>query len=310
MTQRTLEQPAVQDAAGTRSATLAGIGAILFWSTSGLTYATGTRTIGILPYLCLTSALAVLTIVVLKLFQRQSLLQLVTLPRRIILAGLFGIVLYSLLFNAALGLADERFIAQVTLLNYLWPLWMVLLSMRLLGHASGAGYALIGCVLGFIGVALAGIEQLQASPPTTWWPHAMTFAAGFLWALYSVLLRRWRISPEQGGSTLQFFIAAIVAGAIAAARGDWADVGPIDATGAFLILFGGIAPVGLAYYWWEIGVKRGNVHLLAVLAYFIPIVSAALIALVFRQSMSPWLIPGACLIALGAWLGRRAVPAD
>ena len=74
----------------------------------------------------------------------------------------------------------------------------------------------------------------------------------------------------------------------------------------FWILFGGIGPVGLAYHWWEIGVKRGNVHLLSLLAYFIPVGSSILIGLFFRESLGRGLLPGALLITAGAWLAGRS----
>jgi drug/metabolite transporter (DMT)-like permease len=53
-------------------------------------------------------------------------------------------------------------------------------------------------------------------------------------------------------------------------------------------------------------VKRGSVHLIALLAFFVPIVSAVLVGLLFREAMSPGLIPGAAMIAAAAFLGRRA----
>jgi drug/metabolite transporter (DMT)-like permease len=74
----------------------------------------------------------------------------------------------------------------------------------------------------------------------------------------------------------------------------------------FWILFIGIGPIGLAYHWWELGIKRGNVHLIAVLSYFIPVGSALLIGLLFREALNPALVPGALLITVGAWLGKRA----
>lgn len=45
--------------------------------------------------------------------------------------------------------------------------------------------------------------------------------------------------------------------------------------------------MGLAYHWWEIGVKRGNVPLISTLAYFIPVGSTLLIGLLFREAMGP-----------------------
>ena len=64
--------------------------------------------------------------------------------------------------------------------------------------------------------------------------------------------------------------------------------------------------MGLAYHFWEIGVKSGNVRLIGQLAYFIPIGSSLLISLFFSSALSPALGIGAALIATGAWIARRA----
>jgi len=89
-------------------------------------------------------------------------------------------------------------------------------------------------------------------------------------------------------------------------RNEWNHMPPIGADALFWVLFGGIGPVGLAYHFWEIGMKRGNVPLISTLAYFIPIGSTLLIALLFRESMGPGLIPGSIFIAAGAWLANRS----
>ncbi len=56
--------------------------------------------------------------------------------------------------------------------------------------------------------------------------------------------------------------------------------------------------------------KRGTVGLISLLAYFIPVGSSLLIGLFFRESMYPGLIPGAVLIAAGAWIVQRALKKD
>ena len=69
----------------------------------------------------------------------------------------------------------------------------------------------------------------------------------------------------------------------------------------------GIITIGMGYYLWDIGLQRAAtpVHLIAVLSYFIPIVSVILIGLVLREAMTAFLIPGAALIVLGAAIARK-----
>ncbi|HEX2973098.1 MAG TPA: EamA family transporter, partial [Tepidisphaeraceae bacterium] len=224
-------------------------------------------------------------------------------PGRVMVAGFFGVAVYSVLLVWAMGIAQERDLGAVLLLNYLWPIWMVLLGMSLLPGRTRVGWVVDGALLGFAGVAMGTLGV--GHRPVSLLPHAMALAGSFLWALYSVLLRRWKIPAEQGGSTFHFMVCALLAGGLAWKRGAWQGAGVLDAWSVGWILFGGIGPIGLAYYGWEIGVKRASVHLIALLAYFIPIGSAVLIGLFFHAAMSPRLILGAAMIAIGAWLGHR-----
>ena len=287
-------------------ATLAGVGAIGLWCFSGVCYAVGSRAVGAMAYLALASAVGVLTIVILRVLRGGKPSELFRLPGRVMLAGFFGVAVYSVLLGGAMGMAEKRDLGHVMLLNYLWPIWILLLSLMMLDIRVSVWLVLIGALLGFGGVILAtGIGSLRHRPASLW-PHGMALLAGLLWAMYSVLLKKWEIPLERGGSTFHFTICAILSAAIGVGNGEWPGIHQFNAWAIFWVLLAGIGPVGLAYYWWEIGIKRGNVHLIALLAYFIPIASTALIGLFFHEAMTPALLPGAGMIAAGAYLGHRA----
>src|SRR5689334_3788757 len=85
--------PARGTASGTSRGTAAGIGAIVLWSFSGVCYSSGARAVGAMPYLCLTCAVGVLTIILLRLLRGRSALDLLRVPPRVALAGFFGVAL-------------------------------------------------------------------------------------------------------------------------------------------------------------------------------------------------------------------------
>jgi len=263
-----------------------------------------------MAYLTLMTATGVITTVVLQCLRGRPFADLFRLPVRVMAAGFWGVAVYTLILALAFGIAPDRDVGQVNLLNYLWPVWIVLLSavlirdeqMRMLPTAAGI-------LLGFAGIVVArGPAELLRSPENPL-PLLLALLGGFLWALYSVLLRRWRIPAELGGTAFHFTLCALMAAAVAASRGEWRNLPPVGAEALFWILFGGIGPVGLAYTWWEIGVKRGHVPLIGTLACFIPIGSTLLIGIFFRETLGTGLLFGAALIAAGAWLaGRRGAP--
>jgi len=73
-------------------------------------------------------------------------------PARVWLLGIGGLFGYHALYFAALQLAPP---AEANLVNYLWPLLIVLLSAPLAGERLGWPH-LLGALLGFAGVLLLG----------------------------------------------------------------------------------------------------------------------------------------------------------
>ena len=289
-----------------KRATLAAAGSILLWCASGVCFARGARLLGPMAYLTLMTATGVITVVLLQIFRGQPFADLVRLPLRVMVAGFWGVAFYTVILALAFGIAPERDIGQVNLLNYLWPVWIVLLSAVLIREKTRLLTTTAGAILGFAGIVVARGPAEILRVPENPLPLFLALLGGFLWACYSVLLRRWWIPAEQGGTAFHFTLCALMAAAVAAIRGEWQGLPSIGAEALFWILFGGIGPVGLAYHWWEIGIKRGHVPLISTLAYFIPIGSTLLIGILFREAMGPGLLFGAVLIAVGAWLaGRR-----
>jgi drug/metabolite transporter (DMT)-like permease len=287
-------------------ATAAGIGAIAFWCWSGPCFAAGSRAIGSMPYVAFTSVVGVITGMVFHRARGQALADLFRLPRRVIVAGFFGVAVYTVVMTGAVGMASDSDLGQIILINYLWPIWIIVLGLLLLDEKPRIGLTLVAAALGFGGVVVSkGLEPFTR-PPAGLVPHALAMIAAFLWALYSVLLKRWRVPEENCGSTGQFIVCAFLATGVGALNGQWEAMPVPDASAVFWILFGGIGPIGLGYYLWEIGIKRGAAHMIALLAYFIPVVSALLIGLLFREAISPGLLPGALMIVAGAYLGSRA----
>ena len=89
-------------------------------------------------------------------------------------------------------------------------------------------------------------------------------------------------------------VAPSVAGAMAGASG-WASVAGL-----------GLGPVGLAFYVWDIGVKRGDIQLLGASSYAAPLLSTLILVLAGIAAPGWALALAALLIAGGAALAARA----
>lgn len=295
---------------GAGAGTAAGLAAVVLWSWTGPCLAAGTRGLGAMPFLAITSAVGAMTGAAFHARRGggHRLRDLVALPPRVLVAGFFGVAVYTLLLTLAVGLAAEQDLAQIVLVNYLWPVLVVVLGAALGVDRARPGLAALAALLGFTGVVVSrGLDAFER-PAGSLLPHGLALLGATAWSLYSVLLRRWRVPEESNGSTIQFAVCAVMAAALAFAGGDWQALGarPGLVTGLAVAFVHGVGPVGLGYALWELGMKRGDARLVAVAANFIPLANAGLVALLFQGAASPALIPGAVLITLGAALARRA----
>lgn len=87
---------------------------------------------------------------------------------------------------------------------------------------------------------------------------------------------------------------------------------PVGMTGWLSVLALGVGPVGLAFYVWDVGVKKGDIQLLGVGSYAAPLLSTlALVLAGFAQatttiSLAALLITaGAALAAYGSARARQ-----
>src|SRR5437868_10707476 len=172
--------------------------------------------------------------------------------------GLFG---YHALYFLALRFAPP---AEAGLLNYLWPLLIVLFSSLLPGerllphHILGALLGLAGTVLLLMGGGGSGFEAGQL-------PGLLAaFVAAFVWSSYSVMSRRLKAVPTDavaGFCLATAILAAFVHGLVET------TVWPETALQWIAVVGLGVGPVGAAFYAWDIGMKRGDIRVLGAASY-------------------------------------------
>ena len=77
--------------------------------------------------------------------------------------------------------------------------------------------------------------------------------------------------------------------------------------GSWAAIFGlGLGPVGLAFYVWDIGVKKGDIQLLGTASYAAPLLSTLCLVIAGITPPSATLALAACLITAGALVAARA----
>ncbi len=277
-----------------KPATLAGCGAIALWAFLGLL----SRAAAAIPPLQLTAmsfaVAAVLGIGVLAARGRLAGLRQRPLAWVHGVGGLFG---FHALYFTALAWAPA---AEANLINYTWPLLIVLLSAPLLGLRL-TGKHLAGTVLGAAGCAL--LLGGNASLTAAYLPgYAAAVLSAITWASYSVLSRRFAAVPT--GAVAGFCAAS----AVLAAASHFAfepTVAP-DALGWAAVLVLGAGPVGGAFFLWDIGMKRGDPRLLGTLAYATPVASTLLLCAGGYATFGATTLISAVLVAGGGFIAARS----
>jgi drug/metabolite transporter (DMT)-like permease len=280
-----------------RGATAVGFSAVLMWAfLAVLTVASG----AVPPFqlaamtFAIGGGIGLATLVV-----RRSALSAFRQPTEVWAFGVGGLFGYHALYFSALRLAPP---AEAALINYLWPLLIVLLS-ALLPHERLKVHHIAGAFLGLVGtVALfAGQEQLALAAEYT--PgYAAAFVAAFVWATYSVLSRRFAAVPSE--AVAGFCLVTAVLAALCHLLFE-TTAWPADARQWLAVMALGLGPVGAAFYAWDFGVKRGDIRVLGAASYAAPILSTLFLVLAGYARPTLSLALAAALIAGGGLLAAK-----
>ncbi|MEM1375078.1 MAG: EamA family transporter [Pseudomonadota bacterium] len=211
--------------------------------------------------------------------------------------GIGGLAGYHLLYFSALRAAPP---AEAGLIAYLWPLLIVLLSGLLPGERLRPGH-LAGALMGFAGAAVLIGARLSGGADAL--PgYLLALACALTWSGYSVLSRRFKDVPT---AAVTVFCLASAGISLCAHILSETTVLPPDALTWAAVFALGLGPVGLAFFVWDVGVKRGNIQLLGVLSYAAPLLSTAILVLAGLAEPTPALLIAALLIAGGALVAAR-----
>ena len=283
---------------GVLRATMVGASALAMWSALAL-FATGARGIPSFQLVTLCFSIAFLLALGRWLVRGESVISHLRLPRRAWLIGIGGLFGYHLLYFFALRMAPP---VHVNLLNYLWPLFVVMLSALLPGerlrwwHVAGSVLGLIGAAILVRGDGSASIEAGQA------WGYGMAFAGALTWGLYSLASRRYLShvpTDAVGGFCLGTAVLALVCH-LAVETWVWPTPGEWIA-----ILALGLGPAGGAFFAWDYAVKRGDIRSLGGLSYGVPLLSTVLLVIFGFAEPSVSIAMACLLIAGGAVLASR-----
>lgn len=274
------------------SATLVGFTAILLWSTLAL----ATSSTGAVPPFLLTALTFTIggMVGIVAGLARGVGLSVLRQPWPVWVHGIGGLFGYHFFYFSALKLAPP---AEAGLIAYLWPLLIVLFSAFLPGerlrpaHVAGALMGLAGTVV-LLGARAGGFGFAPEYVPG----YLAAAACAVIWSVYSVASRRFAGVPTE--VVAGFCLATAVLSALCHVLFE-PSIWPAGSEWLAVVALG-IGPVGIAFYTWDIGMKRGDVRLLGVLSYAAPVLSTLLLVVAGFAAPSSALAIACALIVGGA----------
>jgi drug/metabolite transporter (DMT)-like permease len=279
--------------------TLLGLGAIALWGLLALFTA---ATAGLPPFQVAAITFAIGGLAGLGVVVATGETVRLKQPPAAFLIGVAGLFGYHALYFAALKLSPP---AEANLINYLWPLLIVLLSGLLPGGTLSARH-LVGAGLGFLGVlALAFGRGLGGFEATYWVGYLLALGCAFAWSSYSVALRFVAAAPTQAVA-VNCLAAAALAALCHILFESWSQP---STTGWLALVAMGLGPVGLAFFLWDVGMKKGDVRLLGVASYAAPVLSTLALVLAGQAPATAALALACALIVAGAVIASRPVKA-
>lgn len=271
-------------------ANLYALGAIALWATLA---SLGLALKHLPPFLLTGIALVIGSIPAWPLFRQWK------VPASTLAVGIYGLFGFHFLLFIALRHAPA---VEANLVNYLWPLFIVVLAPVFLPGLKLRTAHVIAAAVGFAGAAIA---ILGAGAGTTggWsWGYVPALGSAFIWASYSLMTRRIAAFP-----TAAIGLFGLMSGLLSLAC-HWVlePAAAISGDDWLLLAVMGLGPLGAAFFLWDRALKLGDARHIGILSYLTPLASTALLMTVTGRPLS-WSITLAAVLIIGAAvMGTRA----
>jgi len=277
-----------------RSPTVLALAAIALWSSLALL---GTLLSHIPPFLLTGIALLVGSVPAWPFFRQWR------VTWTALALGVYGLFGFHFFLFMALRHAPA---VEANLVNYLWPLGMVLMAPVFLPGVRLSAAHLLAALTGFAGAAIAilGDTLLHSGLGG---PASKGFAGGylaaavsaFIWASYSLMGKRMSLAGR-GFPTAAIGLFGLVSGVLSLlCHALLESAVTLSAQDWLLTVVMGLGPLGAAFFLWDAALKNGDARKIGILSYITPLASTVLLLLATGRLLT-WGIGLATVLILGA----------
>ncbi|MEO5700492.1 MAG: DMT family transporter [Casimicrobiaceae bacterium] len=218
-------------------------------------------------------------------------------PARTLVLGVYGLFGFHFFLFLALRHAPP---VEANLINYLWPLLIVLLAPVLLQGYQLRGRHVGGALMGFAGAMLLIGPDVREHTFAIGYVYAL--ASAFIWSSYSLWTKR---VPAFSTAAIGLFCA--VASGLAFVAHGLLEPRFVPPRGDLPYLLAmGLGPMGAAFFLWDRAMKRGDPRHIGALAYLTPVLSTLLLIAAGRGALSLRIALATALVIGGASMAARS----
>lgn len=214
-------------------------------------------------------------------------------PLTLWVIGMIGVYGNDALFISAFKYAPA---AQADLINYLYPILIILFASLLPNEKLSAKY-IVAAILGFSGTYLVITNgdnfsgfHLKYMPG-----YLLALLDAVVWSVYCLAARYYKNTPTE--MVGMYCGCGLVLSLIAHVSFEPTVMPHLIELIVMIVM--GLTTQGSAYFLWDFGIKKGNFRFLSIIAYANPVIAVFLLILTGKSTYSTILLVSTLLIALG-----------
>ena len=214
--------------------------------------------------------------------------------------GFLGLFLYSAFLYVGLENLSSQ---EACVLNYLWPLMIVLFSCPILGERLTRRKLLaVGLSFGGVALVMLGDSSMENFSAEKIFGALSCVIAAACYGLFSVLNKKIRL--EQKFAMMIIWLTTAIC---SFAAGFFFETWTLPTVNQiFGLLWLGVLIDAVAYLTWALALENStNTARTANLAYLVPILAIFISTLIFGEELSAAVIPALILILAGIFIGRK-----
>lgn len=276
---------------------LLGLLTILSWSCLALFTVYSGK---IPPFELLTISFCVASLIGLIMLKKQKRVfkELFKIPLQAYFIGVIGLFGYHFFYFLAIKNAPA---IEANLINYLWPLLIVIFS-SFLPNERLKWFHILGTLLALSGAFLLVLKDGSLQFDMKYiLGYSFALIAALLWSSYSVISKTLTHIPTF--AVTGFCIVTAFFSAIAHLIFEQIYIPTFFEFFAAIML--GLGPVGGAFYLWDFALKNADIKLLGSLAYLAPLLSTLILVLVGISKMTITITIACILIVLGSLISSK-----